>query len=82
MISPLLFVIYVDELLTNLTTSQTGIYNPHTNSTDPGKMFMDDQTLLATGPPQLDTQFGITRLFSAEHGMVINTTKTTLSKGL
>jgi hypothetical protein len=87
-LSPRLFILYIDQLLIELEDSNTGMeyIDPLTGRNDkqPGAAFMDDLLLSPKDTKELTTQMEILRRFTVNYGCVINMEKgiTILQRGL
>lgn len=87
-LSPRLFILYIDQLLLELEASKTGMtnHNPESKSTlkTPGAAFMDDLILSPKNTSELSIQMKILRQFTIDYGCVINMDKgiTLLHHGL
>lgn len=77
-LSPLLFNIYMNLLLTALRKSKKGYkYTNNHNLSIPAIMFVDDLTLISETKEDMEELLDIVQAFCKDTGMTINTKKTT-----
>ena len=75
-LSPILFAVYMDELLIRLSNAGVGCYINHFFT---GSLcYADDLVLLAPSPSALRSLLQLCEVFAAEHGIFFNAAKTQL----
>jgi hypothetical protein len=77
-LSPLLFILYINKLIITLSKSNTGILAGDMDQKIPCLMFVDDLQILASSIPELERQISIVNSFAITKGCVLNSLKTHL----
>ena len=77
-LSPVLFTVYLDELLQRLSTVDIGCYVGHRSLYIGSLCYADDIALLAPSPSALRILLRECELFATDHNLIFNAAKTQL----
>lgn len=78
-LSPLLFVLYVNTLLESLEKTGAGVRCPRTKAINFGKMYVDDLILVAETDNGIQKLYNTVRQFCTQWNMVMNSAKTVVT---